>query len=272
MPWEVFKTFYNSCDAADFGMSLEYFSDLLLHAEAAYPDRSTCGTRFFETLQIRDLVLAHACAAGSEAAWDRFLAQYGPVLHTAAAVLCGDEITAREVVTLLLGDLFGTTVDATGKRRSKLSFYLGRGSLAAWLRATLAQACIDQHRLQRRFISTDALPFLADERAVTDANVRVDPRVGPAVEAAIQKLAPEWRLLLKAHYLDQMTLAEIAKLMGTHESTISRRLGRVTRQLRRSILWSLVEQGMSVSAAHQALASDVRHISVDIEGALVRVV
>lgn len=272
MALEVFRTLYDSSDAAGLGMSLACFSDLLLQVEATYPGRPTRGLQFFQTLQIRDLVLAHACAAGNEAAWDRFFTQYGPVLHQAAAILCGDEIIAREAVTLLIGDLFGTTVDAAGKRRSKLTSYSGRGSLAAWLRATLAQACIDQHRVRRRFISMDVLPFLVDQRAVTDGNVPVDPRVGSAVETAIRALAPEKRLLLKAHYLDQMTLAEIAKLMGMHESTISRRLGRVTRQLRRSILECLVKQGLSVSAALEALGSDVRQVPVDIEGALVRVV
>jgi RNA polymerase sigma-70 factor (ECF subfamily) len=195
------------------------------------------------------------------------------MLNAAAMVLCGDEFAARELVTLLLGDLFGTTVDREGKRRSKLAFYTGRGSLAGWLRATLAQACVEQHRLHRRFISIDeALPFLAGQSAAPDANVHVDPRVGPAIELAIGGLAPESRLLIKAHYLDQMTLSEIARLMGTHESTISRRLSKVTRQLRRSILQSLVAKGMSISAARLALASDVRYVSADIEGALVRVV
>jgi RNA polymerase sigma-70 factor (ECF subfamily) len=241
--------------------------------EASYPDRATRALPFYDTLQIEDLVLAHSCAAGNEAAWARFLAQYNLMLHSAARTLCGEELAARELVTLLLGKLFGVQVDTAGKRRSKLALYTGRGSLGAWLRATLAQACIDQHRLRRRFVSLDeALPFLTSGRTAADANTHVDPRVGPAVELGIRKLAPECRLVLKAHYLDQMTLAEIAKLIGTHESTVSRRLAKVTKRLRRSILQSLVGQGMSISAAHQALTSDFRYVSADIEGALLRVV
>jgi RNA polymerase sigma-70 factor (ECF subfamily) len=68
-----------------------------------------------------------------------------------------------------------------------------------------------------------------------------------------------------------MSLTQIGALVGSHESTISRRLSRITRELRRSILQSLVRDGMTMFAAQQALKSDVRDVSADIEGTLIKV-
>jgi RNA polymerase sigma-70 factor, ECF subfamily len=269
---ERFRVLYDTSGAANFGITLESFSALLLHIEASYVDSQKRGREFYESLQIEDLVLAHACAVGNNTAWELLVARHGSMLHSAALVLCRDEVSAREMVAVLLGDLFGTTVAADGSRRSKLGSYKGTGTLAGWLRATLAQACIDQHRLQRRFVSIDeALPLLSAEIFAPDATLCTDARLGPAVERAISALAPDDRFLLKAYYLDQMSLTQIGALVGSHESTISRRLSRITRELRRSILQSLVRDGMTMFAAQQALKSDVRDVSADIEGTLIKV-
>jgi RNA polymerase sigma-70 factor (ECF subfamily) len=265
------RTLYDTSCAAKFGITLESFSALLLRLQASCPDFRKPDREFYGSLHVEDLVLAHACHLGNNAAWEILVARYEGMLHSAALTLCKSEISARELVASLFGDLFGTALDADGRRRSKLASYTGRGTLAGWLRATLAQTCIDQHRLHRRFISIDeALPLLCRWIPGPDATLGSDARLGPAVEQAIRDLAPELRFLLKAYYLDQMSLTQIGVLVGAHESTISRRLRGIARSLRRSILRSLVKEGMSMPGAQQALKSDVRYVSADIEGALIK--
>ena len=53
-------------------------------------------------------------------------------------------------------------------------------------------------------------------------------RIEAAVKAELVTLDASQRFLLAAYYLDHRTLAEIAKLQGVHESTISRKLERIT--------------------------------------------
>jgi hypothetical protein len=51
---------------------------------------------------------------------------------------------------------------------------------------------------------------------------------------------PGDRLLLSLYYVQEMTLAQIARVQGVHEATISRQLDRIRRDLRRNVEHSLV--------------------------------
>ena len=75
-------------------------------------------------------------------------------------------------------------------------------------------------------------------------------------------------MVLSAYYLDGRTLAEIARMSGVHESTISRKLDRLAKNLRKQILAGLVRRGMSRRQAEEALEVDVRDLQVDIRRSL----
>jgi len=55
---------------------------------------------------------------------------------------------------------------------------------------------------------------------------------------------PADRLLLSLYYLQELTLAQIARLQGVHEATISRQLDRIRRELRQT-----VEQALAAGSA-----------------------
>ena len=67
--------------------------------------------------------------------------------------------------------------------------------------------------------------------------------LGKAIEEALGRQEAEERFLLAAYYLDGRTLLEIAKVLGVHEATISRRLRRVTDGLRKQVLRNLQDAG-----------------------------
>src|SRR6478672_206796 len=102
---------------------------------------------------VKDVELAAACAAGDEAAWERFVREYRPVLYRAADAL-DTTGRARELADALYADLYGLT-ERAGERRSLFRYYQGRSSLATWLRAVLAQRYVDLLRAARRL---DPLP------------------------------------------------------------------------------------------------------------------
>ena len=63
-------------------------------------------------------------------------------------------------------------------------------------------------------------------------------------------------------------MAEIARMLGVHESTISRKLDKLAKSLRKQIMAGLDRRGMSRRQAEEALEVDVRDLQVDIRRSL----
>jgi RNA polymerase sigma-70 factor, ECF subfamily len=81
-------------------------------------------------------------------------------------------------------------------------------------------------------------------------------------------LSSEDRLVLAAYFLDGRTLADIARMLGVHESTISRKLDKLAKSLRKHILAGLTRRGLSRRQAEEALDVDVRDLQLDIRRSL----
>ncbi len=217
---------------------------------------------FFAGLRIADLVLARACAGGSERAWERFIALYREALLRAGISITGNEGLGRELADGLYAELYGLTV-RDGERRCPLNSYSGRGSLIGWLRTTLAQRHVDRHRRTHR---EQPLDDSGDCPApLPDTSAPNEPKALPflvgAVREALQTEGPEERFLLASYYLDGRKLHEIAAVLGVHEATVSRKLKRVTGALRKQVLRGLERRGMSRRAAEEALAIDPRDLT-----------
>jgi RNA polymerase sigma-70 factor (ECF subfamily) len=220
-------------------------------------------------LHLEELVLARACMAGHNGAWELFLTRYRAPLYEAAYAIARDEATGRSLADSLYAELYGLT-DRGETRASKLRYYLGRGSLAGWLRTVLAQEYVNQYRRTRRETSLDAeleqgRQFVANSAPPPPADARVEA----ATVAELTVLPAEERFLLAAYYLDRCTLADIAKLLRVHESTISRKLERAATGLRKRIRKRLIASGMSARQADEALAEvDVRDLRVEVRETL----
>jgi RNA polymerase sigma-70 factor, ECF subfamily len=215
---------------------------------------------FFQNLRLSDLVLARACASGHERAWERFIALYRQPLLRAGMAITANESLGRELADGLYAELYGLTI-REGERRCPLDSYAGRGSLLGWLRTTLAQRFVDQHRRTHREQPLDETSECIAPAAATPAPDPAIPKLAAAVEEALELQGPEERFLLASYYLDGRRLHEIAALLGVHEATVSRRLKRVTGAVRKQILRGLERRGLSRRAAEEALATDPRDLS-----------
>ncbi|MGC2112830.1 MAG: sigma-70 family RNA polymerase sigma factor [Candidatus Korobacteraceae bacterium] len=222
------------------------------------------------SLRLEELVLARACMAGHESAWEIFLTRYRSIMYEAAYKIARDEATARALADSLYAELYG--VNQRGESRtSKLQYYLGRGSLAGWLRTVVAQEYINQYRRTRRETSMEAAieegkQFPATEPAESSP---ADARLATTTASELAALDAQDRFLLAAYYLDRRTLAEIAKLLRVHESTISRKLDRATTRLRKGIRKRLLAAGMSPRQADEAMQDvDVRDLPVNVRETL----
>jgi len=224
---------------------------------------------FLTSIRLEELVLARACAAGKERAWEAFLTRYRATLYESAYKIAREESAARELADSLYAELYGVS-DKGRERASKLLYYQGRGSLQGWLRTVLAQEYVNRYRSTRRETSLDAALEDGQQFEASEADPAIaDPRVESAASAELAALETEERFLLAAYYLDHRTLAEIAKLQGVHESTISRKLERVTSGLRKRIRKRMMQAGMSPRQADEAMQDvDVRDLRLNVSETL----
>jgi RNA polymerase sigma-70 factor (ECF subfamily) len=210
-----------------------------------------------------DLSLVTECLRGDPLAWETLVLRYRARVFQFALKLARDECAAQEVASAVWADLYGVRTDGNGTRLSKLAGYSGRGSLEGWLRALVAQEYVDRFRKERRFV-----PFEEREtgwNAGSGGAVQVsDVRLETALDKALSELSGEQRLVLAAHYLDGRTFAEIGRMLGTHESSVSRQSKKSLEFVRKRTARHLRAAGMSLQEAREAMGCDVRSISLDL--------
>jgi RNA polymerase sigma-70 factor len=213
--------------------------------------------KYFRALHLEDLALATACADGAEAAWEHFFTTYRPYLRAAASAILRCKAGSAEACDLadsLFSELYGL---ASGKpaERSLFRYFHGRSSLKTWLRAVLAQRHIDSIRAGRRFEE-----LAEDETGDVRPRMPLGPEILPgdphrdryvasftrALQAALDRLEPQEKERLRLYYAEEKTLAEIGRLLGEHESSVSRHLDRVRRDLRQAVE-DILRQGLGAA-------------------------
>jgi len=199
---------------------------------------------YLGALHLEDLALATACAEGAEAAWEYFFTQYRAYLRAAAAaIIRSGSAEASDLADSLFSELYGLA-GGQGSERSLFRYFHGRSSLKTWLRAVLARRHIDAIRAGRRFEELGE-----DETGEGRPKVFIGPPIEPtdpyreryvrsftrALEKALEGLQPQERERLRLYYAEEKTLAEIGRLLGEHESSVSRHLDHARRDLRQAV-------------------------------------
>jgi RNA polymerase sigma-70 factor, ECF subfamily len=246
-------------DPATFAQALERSVDKAFAGAA--PDQRTV-EEYLAGLHLADLALACACAAGSDEAWQHFVSTYRPALYRAADAI-DPTGGSRELADSLYAELFGLS-GRTGEQQSLFRYFHGRSSLATWLRAVLSQRLVDRVRQVRK---TAPIP---DDDSPESLRARVDApdperdrfagAMRMALAHALGSLAPTDRLRMACYYAQQMTLAQIGRLLGEHEATVSRHLARTRAATRASVEGHLrSEHGLEdieIAECFRSLAAD----------------
>ena len=263
----VVSELFQKSGAARFGLTLACFEEILEQVASKYSPEANSQQKqqLWRELRIEELVLARACSAGNDLAWVEFLNKYREKLYDIARGIAKEDSNARDLADSLYADLYGTS-EKEGRRVSRLNFYMGRGSLEGWLRTVIAQEFVNRYRKTKRLVSLEeeteeGVQFSSANSAPIQM---ADHRLGEATDEALDQLAAEDRLVLAAYYLDKRTLTEIGKIVGVHESTVSRRLEKLLKALRKQVLMGLQSRGMNRGQAEEALEADVRYLAVDV--------
>jgi RNA polymerase sigma-70 factor (ECF subfamily) len=241
-------------------------------------------SEFIDSLQADDLCLILACERGEEAAWSELVERFTPTVRSAARSASANEEGADDLAQSIWAELYGLRVRADGKPASKLAYYSGRGSLAGWLRAVVAQLAIDHHRKQSRLVQTeedadfDRLSRDGDdgrEQFVTSGNMNPESQIADklagvemreALAQSIGDLSAEDRLLVKLYYFDGLRLREAGAVLGVHEATASRRLTRIHAELRDRVESILIkDRGWTKAETRRSFAEVALHLEADLE-------
>ena len=262
---------YRKAGGKRWSLSMEVFASTLeasaRKAFASSPADPRQLDRYCESLHLEDLALACACAQGSDAAWEHFIREYRPGLYRAADAI-DPSGGSRDLADSLYGELFGLDV-RDGERRSHFRYFHGRSSLSTWLRAVLSQRHVDRLRSARR---QDPLPEDEAPGAIPAPSNDVDPQrsvyvilMRRSVTAAVTTLEPRDRLRLRCYYAQDLTLAQIGRMLNESEATASRHLSRARRDIRAAVERDLRAQHMSeaeISDCFAAVVSDSAYLDL----------
>jgi RNA polymerase sigma factor (sigma-70 family) len=141
------------------------------------------------------------------AALAELVAARGRALKGYAYVVCGDEADAEDLVQDALVRAYGSP----GPTRT--------GDAEAYVRRIILNLYIDRYR-RRRWWRGNAHRLVAD----ADYAIEAPAVLRHDVADALRGLAPRQRACLVARYLDDLTVPQIATLLGIADGTVKRHL------------------------------------------------
>lgn len=241
-------------------------------------------SEFVDSLQADDLCLIVGCENGNEKAWTDLVERFSVTVRSAARSASSNEEGAEDLAQSIWAELHGLRTREDGKPAGKLAYYSGRGSLAGWLRAVVAQLAVDQHRKLSRLVQTeedgDFDRIMSDGRnendwtahgGATSPELEISEKFAAAdmqvaLARSIKQLSAEDRLLVRLYYFDSLRLKQAGAILGVHEATASRRLTKIHGDLRREVEKTLIdEKGWTRTETERAFTDLALHLEADIE-------
>lgn len=171
--------------------------------------------------RVEDLYLASACAAGDASALD--------VLDRVLTAKLPRWIARVQPTEALVAEtrqrLWISLVVAEAPRKPGLANYRGRGPLEAWLRVAALRTALAVAGETRRDVP---VPDELEASALDPELALLKRKYGRALNAAfadaLERLSVEQRNVLRLHYLDGLTLEQVASATRVSRATAARRL------------------------------------------------
>lgn len=221
---------------------------------------------FVKSLHGRDLYLATACAQcspGGTTGPDEYAGAAWKILeNTYKGFVCDlvrfsyrPGFASQDLADNIVTDLF--LPDRSGA--SRIASYDGRSSLSTWLRVIVCNRAINAQRCSANTKNTEMQPDIPDGPALENIEMTVRARrYGSALEDALasacRALTPRERLILLWRYEDGLQLGQMAKLLGIHQSNVTRQLEKMQGKLRDDVVKVLsTKYRLSVPAIEECL-------------------
>ncbi len=208
--------------------SVARFGELAV-SRSAYALRvmQACRLEDHATLHGEDLYLATACARGSEEAWVLLEKQYRAQVREACRYYVRPLSDAEDLTEIVWASLF---LPGRGDQ-PRIGSYDGLCSLSTWLRTIVIRRAINYRREKAHAAKQPQLPVdVPDPRpsqVATDSYQKFEPILKDALKSVCDRLDCEDCELLLWRFGEDMSLSAIARRLGLHQSTITRRIDRL---------------------------------------------
>lgn len=162
--------------------------------------------------------LALRCQAGEPQAFADLIAVMERPLHYYAASLTGNQETALDV----LQDVWLKVVHGINKLKDP-------GSLRPWLYSIVHGIAVD--RIRRDYKRDNAEQAQLDE-SLHGEEPSFDEENAAAIHDALSRLGVKHREVLVLHFLEDLSIREIANVVGCSEGTVKSRIHYAKRQMK----------------------------------------
>lgn len=190
--------------------------------------------------------LIEACQRGDREAFRQLFETHKDRVWSVALHFIGDEAAARDITQQVFLKLF----TAIGQFRREASF-------STWLYRLVVNACLDEQRRRRRFLSFDVFrtgddesegemkamawqkerPFAPSGQQTPQEDGYSQLEISASVKAAVKELKPKLRIAILLKYFEGLSYEEIARVLGCSTGTVASRLNRGHKELARRLAY-----------------------------------
>lgn len=187
--------------------------------------------------------LIEACRQGDRDAFRQLFELHKDRAWTIALHFIGDEAAARDITQQVFLKLF-----------SSINQFRGEAGFSTWLYRLVVNACLDEQRRRRRFLSFDFFGNAEGGDGEMNAMDRQQAKqfeqsghnspqedrysqleLSASVKAAVKQLKPKLRLAILLKYFEGLSYEEMAVVLGCSTGTVASRLNRGHKELARRL-------------------------------------
>ena len=168
---------------------------------------------------VHERELVERCRRGDEGAFQELVDRYQDLVFA----IIGRTIQERSRAEDLAQDVFL-------RIHRGLPYFRGEARLSTWIYRIVANVCVQDHGRPSLFSGANE----RERGAVASVDRRFDDfELRDRLEKAIERLPPNYRLLIAAHYLQGVQYEDLAEALQLPLGTLKTQLYRAKQQLRR---------------------------------------
>ncbi len=187
--------------------------------------------------------LIEACRQGDRESFRQLFELHKDRVWSVALHFIGDEAAARDITQQVFLKLF-----------SVIGQFRGDAGFSTWLYRMVVNACLDEQRRRKRFLSFDffksgdglsdgmslmdqqqAKQFEQKLQAMAQEDHHAQLELSAAVKAAVKELKPKLRMAILLKYFEGLSYEEMASVLGCSAGTVASRLNRGHKELARRL-------------------------------------